>query len=323
MSDSKVILVTGATGQIGSELVPVLRKRYGKDNVIAAGHSKKPPRDLESAGPFELLDTSRFEDFESAVVRSKVETIYHLAGVLSATGEKDPSLAWKINMDSLRNVLEIARLRKISRIFWPSSIAVFGTGIPRTMTPQTTPLIPTTIYGVSKVAGELLCNYYFTKYSLDVRSLRYPGIISSETLPGGGTTDYAVEIYYKAILEKKYKCFVRKDTVLPMMYMPDCIKGTLDLMDSDLSKITIRTSYNLAGVSFSAEELANEIKKHIPEFSCYYEPDFRQRIADSWPMSIDDSQARNDWGWKPSYDLSSMTEDMIERLSIRLANGNR
>jgi nucleoside-diphosphate-sugar epimerase len=323
MSDSNMILVTGATGQIGSELIPVLRERQGKDKVLAAGHSKKPPVDLESSGPFEFLDTSRIEDLESLVVNYNVDTIYHLAGLLSATGEKDPSLAWKVNIDSLRNVLEVARSRKISRIFWPSSIAVFGKGIPRTMTPQSTSLVPSTIYGVTKVAGELLCNYYFGKYSLDVRSLRYPGIISSVTPPGGGTTDYAVEIFYKAIQEKRYRSFVRKDTVLPMMYMPDCIKGTLDLMDADSSKITIRTSYNHAGLSFSAEELANEIRKYIPEFVCDYEPDFRQQIADSWPMSIDDSPARLDWGWEPSFDLVSMTKDMIDKLSKRLVKGNR
>ena len=224
-------------------------------------------------------------------------------------------------MGSLYNVLEIAREQGIARVFWPSSIAVFGPTAPRLKTPQETVLIPTTMYGVTKVAGELLCNYYFTKFNVDVRGLRYPGIISSETPPGGGTTDYAVEIFYEAIKKKRYTCFLREDTVLPMMYMPDCLKSTIDLMEADPSRIQRHDSYNLAGMSFSPGELVAEIKKHIPEFKCDYKPDFRQKIADSWPMSIDDSAARKDWSWKPSYDLTTMTKEMIDKLSERFSEG--
>jgi nucleoside-diphosphate-sugar epimerase len=230
-------------------------------------------------------------------------------------GEENPQFAWHVNMDGLYNVLEVARECGVSRIFWPSSIAVFGLGAPRVNTPQDAVLTPGTMYGVTKVAGELLCNYYFGRFGLDVRSVRYPGIISSETPPGGGTTDYAVEIFYEAVKKKRYTCFVREDTVLPMMYMPDCIKAAIDLMEADSSKVKHRTSYNVAAISFSAGELTAEIKKYIPEFKCEYKPDFRQRIADSWPMSIDDSIARMEWGWKPTYDLASMTKDMIEKLT--------
>jgi nucleoside-diphosphate-sugar epimerase len=244
-----------------------------------------------------------------------------LAAVLSATGEENPQAAWALNIGSLYNVLEVARKLKLLRVFWPSSIAVFGPSTPRINTPQETVLIPRTIYGVSKVAGELLCHYYFIKYGVDVRSVRYPGIISSEVLPGGGTTDYAVAIFYEAIQNKRYTCFVREDTVLPMMYMPDCLKATINLMEADPSRIKRHDSYNLAGISFSAGELAAEIKKYIPEFRCEYKPDFRQKIADSWPMSIDDGVARKDWGWKPTYDLTAMTKDMITKLSKRFAEG--
>jgi nucleoside-diphosphate-sugar epimerase len=224
-------------------------------------------------------------------------------------------------MDGLYNVLEIAREHQMSRVFWPSSIAAFGPNAPRVDTPQDTSLIPTTMYGVTKVSGELLCNYYFTRFGLDVRSVRYPGIISSETLPGGGTTDYAVEIFYEAIRKKHFTCFVKKKTVLPMMYMPDCIKATVDLMEAEPTRIKVRTSYNVNGMSFSAGELVAEIKKHIPQFECDYKPDFRQKIADSWPMSLDDSAARNEWGWSPRYDLASMTKDMIEKLTKRFREG--
>ncbi len=310
----KKILVTGATGQIGSELTIELRKRYGKDNVIAAGHRRKPSEKLLESGPFEYVDTGDKENIEKVVKKYDIDTIYHLAAVLSAVGEENPQLAWHTNMDGLYNVLETAREHNMTRVFWPSSIAVFGPEAPRVNTPQDTVLIPKTMYGVTKVAGELLCNYYFIRFGLDVRSVRYPGIISSETPPGGGTTDYAVEIFYEAIKKKRYTCFVREDTVLPMMYMPDCIKATIDVMEADISKIKHRTSYNVTAMSFSAGELAAEIKEYIPEFACEYKPDFRQKIADSWPMSIDDSVARREWGWKPTYDLASMTRDMIEKL---------
>lgn len=316
---ARKILVTGATGQIGSELTMELRKRYGKDNVIAAGHKRAPSDKLLHSGPFEYLDVTDKESIEKLVRNHGVDTIYHLAAILSATGEENPQLAWHVNMQSLHNVLEIGREHKLARIFWPSSIAVFGSGAPRVNTPQDTILIPGTMYGVTKVAGELLCNYYFFKFGLDVRSIRYPGIISNETFPTGGTTDYAVEIFYEAIKNKRYTCFVKEDTVLPMMYMPDCIKASIDLIESEPNKIHHHTSYNLAAISFSAGELAAEIKKYILEFRCEYKPDFRQKIADSWPMSIDDSVARREWGWSPTYNLASMTEDMIEKLSKKLA----
>ena len=319
--NTKRILVTGSTGQIGSELTLELRKRYGGDNVIAAGHKRQPSETLLTSGPFEYVDLSNEESIEKAIRKYDVGTIYHLAAVLSATGEENPQAAWVINMGSLYNILEVARKLKLARIFWPSSIAAFGPSAPRTNTPQETILIPKTMYGVSKVAGELLCNYYFIRFGLDVRGVRYPGIISSEVLPGGGTTDYAVAIFYDAIRSKRYTCFVREDTVLPMMYMPDCIKATIDLMEADPSKVKRHDSYNVAGMSFSAGELAAEIRKYVPDFRCDYKPDFRQKIADSWPMSIDDSVARNEWGWKPKYDLAAMTKDMIERLSKRFNEG--
>ncbi|MEM3700302.1 MAG: L-threonine 3-dehydrogenase [Candidatus Bathyarchaeia archaeon] len=317
----KRILVTGATGQIGSELTIELRKKYGGENVIAAGHKRKPSQKLLESGPFEYVDTTSKESIEKVVKEYDIDTIYHLAAVLSATGEENPQLAWNVNINGLYNVLEIAREQNLVRVFWPSSIAVFGPEAPRINTPQDTILIPRTIYGVTKVAGELLCNYYFTRFGLDVRSVRYPGIISCETPPGGGTTDYAVEIFYEAIKNKRYTCFVREDTVLPMMYMPDCINAALKLMDADSSRIRHRTSYNVTAMSFSAGELAAEIRKYIPDFKCEYKPDFRQKIADSWPMSIDDSVARREWGWNPKYDLTSMVRDMIEKLKKRFAEG--
>jgi nucleoside-diphosphate-sugar epimerase len=313
--NAKRILVTGATGQIGSELTMELRKRYDGKNVVATGHKRKPGEKLLKSGPFEYVDTVDKENIEKVVSKYDVDTIYHLAAVLSAVGEENPQFAWHVNMDGLYNVLEVARECGIARVFWPSSIAVFGLGAPRVNTLQDTVLTPGTMYGVTKVAGELLCNYYFSRFGLDVRSVRYPGIISSETPPGGGTTDYAVEIFYEAIKKKQYTCFVREDTVLPMMYMPDCIKATIDLMEADSSRVKHRTSYNVAAISFSAGELTAEIKKYIPEFKCEYKPDFRQKIADSWPMSIDDSIARVEWGWKPTYNLASMTKDMIEKLT--------
>jgi len=315
----KRILVTGATGQIGSELTIELRKKYGRDNVVAAGHRRKPSEKISESGPFEYVDTTDRESVQKVVEKYDLDTIYHLAAILSAVGEENPQLAWHVNMDSLYNVLEVAREYNIVRVFWPSSIAVFGPEAPRVNTPQDTVLIPRTMYGVTKVAGELLCNYYFIRFGLDVRSVRYPGIISSETLPGGGTTDYAVDIFYEAIKNKRYTCFVRKNTVLPMMYMPDCINAAIELMEADASQIKHRTSYNVTAMSFSAGELETEIKKYIPKFECEYKPDFRQKIADSWPMSIDDSVARKEWGWNPAYDLASMTKDMIEKLTKKFA----
>jgi len=317
----KRILVTGACGQIGSELTMALRQRYGYDKVVAAGHRTQPGEVLRNSGPFEFIDVTKRETIEEVVRKYDIDTIYHMAAILSAIGEEKPHLAWEVNMNGLRNVLEVAREHQMVRVFCPSSIAVFGPRTPRDNTPQETILCPTTIYGITKVAGELLCNYYFHRFGLDVRGVRYPGIISSETLPGGGTTDYAVEIFYAAVRHKRYTCFVREDTVLPMMYMPDCLKAAIELMEADLSRLEHHADFNVAAMSFSAGELAAEIRKHIPEFVCEYKPDFRQAIADSWPRSIDDSAARQEWGWEPSYDLAAMTEDMLEKLSRRYAEG--
>jgi len=312
------ILVTGSVGQIGSELTMALRDRYGGGNVVAAGHKTEPGPELRDSGPFVYIYATRPGTIEEVVDEYEIDTIYHLAAILSATGEENPQLAWRVNINGLYNVLEIAREREMSRVFWPSSIAAFGPDTPQDGTPQETILRPTTMYGVTKVAGELLCNYYVERYGLDVRGVRYPGIISSETLPGGGTTDYAVEIFYEALKHQGYTCFLEKDTVLPMMYMPDCIRATLMLMDAPFDQLEHHADFNLAGLSFSPAELAAEIKKHIPDFEITYEPDYRQEIADSWPRTIDDSAARREWGWEQQYDLSAMVKDMLEKLSKRL-----
>jgi nucleoside-diphosphate-sugar epimerase len=248
------------------------------------------------------------------VIRQGITQIYLLAAILSATGEKNPHLAWSLNMQSLLNVLDIAKEENLHKIYWPSSIAVFGPTSPKQNCPQQTIIEPTTVYGISKYAGEFWCNYYNQRYGIDVRSLRYPGLISYKSAPGGGTTDYAVEIFHEALDEKRYECFLREDTYLPMMYMPDAIRATIELMEADASKISVRTSYNISGMSFSPKEIAGEIKKHIPEFTISYKPDYRQPIADSWPQSIDDTVARKDWGWKEDFDLASMTKDMLENL---------
>lgn len=311
------VLVTGATGQIGSELTTELRKRYGSNNVIAAGHRREPGKHLLESGAFEYVDVADKDGISGIVRKYDIDTIYHLAAILSAVGEKNPQLAWNVNIGGLYNVLEVARENGISKIFWPSSIAVFGPEAPRVNTPQETILIPRTMYGVTKVSGELLCNYYFSKFDIDVRSVRYPGIISSEMPPGGGTTDYATEIFYEAIGKKRYTCFLREDTVLPMMYMPDCVYGAMKLMEADLSRLKRRVAYNIGAMSFSVGELAVAIKKNIPEFECDYKPDFRQEIADSWPMSIDDKVAREEWNWRPAYDLNKMVKDMLEKLTRR------
>ena len=315
------ILVTGAVGQIGSELTTALRKRYGAENIVAAGHHTNPSAALREGGPFERLDVKDKEQIEGVVDRYNIDTIFHMAAILSAVGEDKPQLAWQVNMGGLYNILEVAREQHIDRIFSPSSIAAFGPETPPDPAPQAPPLRPTTMYGVTKVAGELLGDYYVRRFGLDVRGLRYPGIISSETLPGGGTTDYAVEIFYEALKKKHYTCFVRADTVLPMMYMPDCIKATIDVMEADFTRLVHHCDFNLASMSFSAGELAREIGKHISEFTCEYKPDKRQAIADSWPRTIDDTAARKEWGWEPSYNLTKMTADMIEKLSTRLASG--
>ncbi len=315
MTMSEKILVTGPFGQIGSELVPELQERYGKENVIALGH-RHIPDDYE--GELETGDVTDEEFMSDLFDKYEFTQIYHLASLLSAIGEKKPDLAWRVNMDGLKIVLDLS-VEHDAKVFWASSIAVFGPTTPLDDTPQHTILEPITMYGVSKVSGELLCQYYHEKYGLDVRSLRYPGLISWKEEPGGGTTDYAVEIFYDAIEKGEYTCFVSEDTELPMMYMEDAIKGTLQLMDAPEDDIEIRTSYNHSALSFTAKDLENEIKKHIPELEVDYEPDERQRTADSWPNSVDDSKAREDWGWDHDYDLEKMTEVMLENLRKKLS----
>jgi nucleoside-diphosphate-sugar epimerase len=321
MDNIKRILVTGAVGQIGSELTLALRGRYGADNVVAAGHHTQPSAALLNSGPYETLDVCQGDQIAAVIKKHNIDTIVHLAALLSAIGEKNPQLCWSVNVGGLYNVLELARDLKLNQVFCPSSIAVFGPETPRDRTPQETVMLPKTMYGVSKVSGELLCDYYHRRFGVDARGVRYPGIISSETLPGGGTTDYAVAIYYDAIKYGKYTCFLREDTVLPMMYMPDCLKGTMDLMEADGSRLKHRADFNMAAMSFSAGELAAEIGKHIPGFTVGYQPDFRQAIADSWPRSLDDSAARAEWDWRPSYDISSMTVDMLQKLGQRHQEG--
>jgi len=307
------ILVIGACGQIGVELTLELRKIYGGANVIASDLRAENEL-LKGTGPYVSLDVMNKEMLHVQVIRQNITQIYLLAAILSATGEKNPNLAWNLNMTSLLNVLEIAKDENVRKVYWPSSIAVFGPTSPKINCPQQTVIEPTTVYGISKFAGEFWCNYFNQRFDIDVRSLRYPGLISYKSEPGGGTTDYAVEIFHDAIEENHYDCFLKEDTYLPMMYMPDAIRATIEVMEAPAEKISIRTSYNISGVSFSPKEIAAEIKKHLPDFSISYDPDYRQRIAKSWPQSIDDSVARNDWGWKPKYDLASLTLDMIENL---------
>ncbi|MBM3322746.1 NAD-dependent epimerase/dehydratase family protein [candidate division WOR-3 bacterium] len=313
----KRLLVTGAVGQIGSELTLALRQRYGADNVVATGRKTAPSPELKDSGPFYFIDVAQRESLEEVVSRHNIDTIVHMAAILSAVGEKDPMRCWDVNINGTLVVLECARAHEMARVIIPSSIAAFGPETPRANTPNDTILKPRTMYGVTKVAGELLGDYYFRKYGLDVRGLRYPGIVSHMTLPGGGTTDFAVAIYFEAVKNRSYKCFVREDTRLPMMYMPDCIKATIDLAEADLSRLEHHCDFNVGAMSFSAGELAASIRKHIPDFVCTYEPDFRQAIADSWPQSLDDTAARQEWGWKPSYDLDAMTKDMLDVLNRR------
>ena len=308
------ILVIGASGQIGVELTLALRKIYGEANVIASDLREQNPL-LQGTGPYVSLDVMNKEMLHVQVIRQGVTQIYLLAAILSATGEKNPGLAWHLNMQGLLNVLDIAREEKLNKVYWPSSIAVFGPTSPKKDCPQKTIIEPTTVYGISKYAGEFWCNYYFNKFGVDVRSLRYPGLISYKSAPGGGTTDYAIEIFHEALEEKHYNCFLEKDTYLPMMYMPDAIRATIELMEAPAENIRERTSYNVSAISFSPEEIAAAIKKEIPEFSISYAPDYRQAIANSWPQSIDDSVARTDWGWKHEYDLAAITKDMLENLS--------
>jgi len=311
------ILVIGASGQIGVELTLALRKIYGNANVVASDLREENDL-LKGTGPYVSIDVMNKEMLHVQVIRQSITQIYLLAAILSATGEKNPNLAWNLNMQGLLNVLDIAREEKIYKVYWPSSIAVFGPTSPRQNCPQQTIIEPTTVYGISKYAGEFWCNYYHQRFGVDVRSIRYPGLISYKSAPGGGTTDYAVEIFHEALEEEKYTSFLQEDTYLPMMYMPDAIRGTIELMEAPASKISIRHSYNLSAMSFSPKEIGAEIKKHMPEFTLDYKPDYRQAIADSWPQSIDDSVATRDWGWKPEYSLERMTKDMLENLKIEL-----
>ncbi|MDR2010581.1 MAG: NAD-dependent epimerase/dehydratase family protein [Bacteroidales bacterium] len=320
MNDLKKILIIGSAGQIGSELVLKLRSLYGNDNIIASDLKDTPTESIAN-GPYEKVDINDSKRIVEVVKKYNIDSIINFAAILSANGEKNPMLAWNVNINGYMNILEIARELNLKRILTPSSIAAFGPSTPRENTPQETVLKPTTIYGITKVTGELLGDYYVKKYGLDVRGLRYPGIISHETLPGGGTTDFAVAIYFDAIKYKKYTCFVSEPTRLPMMYMPDCLKATVDLLQADKDKLIHHSDFNVGAMSFSAGELAQSIKKYIPDFEIIYKPDFRQAIADSWPMSIDDSAARNEWGWKPEYDLDAMTKDMLSAISEKHEKG--
>lgn len=314
----KKILVTGAAGQIGSELTLTLRKRYGTENVIASDYSRKYQGELLKSGPFEFADARSYDEMKAICDKYAIGTIYHLAALLSATGEANPQLAWDININGLLTVLEISRQKKCS-VFTPSSIGAFGPSTPKEGTPQDTVQRPTSMYGITKVSGELLCDYYFLKYNTDTRGLRYPGIISYVAPPGGGTTDYAVDIYYKALEEKKYTCFLKSDTKLDMMYMPDAINAAINLMEADPANLVHRNAFNVTAMNFTPEKLSEAIKKFIPDFKINYSVDpVRQGIADSWPDYMDDSAARAEWGWSPQYDLAGMTEDMLKNLSIKL-----
>ncbi|HZW71091.1 MAG TPA: NAD-dependent epimerase/dehydratase family protein [Hanamia sp.] len=312
------ILVIGACGQIGVELTVELRKIYGGHNVIAS--DLRAENDLlKGTGPYVSLDVMNKEMLHVQVIRQNITQIYLLAAILSATGEKNPNLAWSLNMTSLLNVLEIAKDENVHKVYWPSSIAVFGPTSPKINCPQQTIIEPITVYGISKFAGEFWCNYFNQRFDIDVRSLRYPGLISYKSEPGGGTTDYAVEIFHAAVEENHFDCFLKEDTYLPMMYMPDAIRATIELMEAPVEKISVRTSYNISGVSFSPKEIADEIKNHLPDFTISYHPDYRQAIAQSWPQSIDDSVARKDWGWKPKYDLPALTAEMLK--NVKKENG--
>jgi nucleoside-diphosphate-sugar epimerase len=311
---SSKILIIGACGQIGTELTTKLREIHGVDNVIASDINTRN-LNLVNSGPFEIIDAKNFNAIKDCCEHNNIDTIYLMAALLSATGEKYPMEAWDLNMNSLFHVLNLAKTGVVKKIYWPSSIAVFGPTTPRENTPQHTICEPTTVYGITKQVGERWCEYYFKKYNVDVRSLRYPGIISHKAMPGGGTTDYAVEIYHEAIKTGNYECFLSEDTSLPMMFMDDAIKATINLMEAPAENLSIRSSYNLSAISFTPKAIFESIKQHIPDFSIAYKPDFRQAIADSWPSSIDDSIARKDWNWKHQFDLDKMTEVMLKELN--------
>lgn len=311
------VLVIGAGGQIGTELTEALREKLGSENVVATDIREIPS--LAGQGPFELLDVMDKAALFDLVERHGITQIYNLAALLSATGEKKPELAWKLNMEGLLNSLDSARDQGLDRVFWPSSIAAFGPNTPSDNTPQTTVMDPNTVYGISKLAGERWCEYYHKRYNVDVRSIRYPGLIGYKSLPGGGTTDYAVDIFHQALQQGRFTCFLKADTALPMMFMPDAIRATIGIMEAEPSSISVRSSYNMGGISFTPAEIAAEIQMHLPNFEIDYAPDFRQPIADSWPSSIDDSQALADWGWKHEYDLKRMTAEMLKQIGKRYA----
>lgn len=313
----KTTLILGACGQIGTELTLTLRAKYGNDAIVATDIKEPALAELKD-GPFEILDASNAEGLHAICKKYNVGTVYHLVAMLSATGEKFPMKAWDLNMQSLLHALELAKEKVIDKIFWPSSIAVFGPTTPKRNTPQQTIMEPSTVYGISKLAGERWCEYYHNKHGVDVRSIRYPGLISWKSQPGGGTTDYAVEIYYKALEEGKYTSFLSEHRALPMMYMEDAIRATIELTEAPTDQVKIRSSYNLAGISFDPATIGASIKKVMPEFELDFAPDFREEIAASWPESIDDSAAQADWNWKPSYDLDSMTEAMLSNLKTKL-----
>ncbi|MCL4160423.1 UNVERIFIED_CONTAM: hypothetical protein GTU68_034077, partial [Idotea baltica] len=309
----KYILIIGACGQIGTELTFALRGKYGNNNVIASDIREGNAAIMES-GPFEILDATDYDALEEVIAYYEINEVYLMAAMLSATAEKFPMRAWNLNMNSLFNVLNLGKEKKIDKIFWPSSIAVFGPNTPKDNTAQNTIMEPSTVYGISKQSGERWCEYYCNKFGVDVRSIRYPGLISWKTMPGGGTTDYAVEIYHKALSDGEYTCFLKADTALPMMFMDDAIRATLQIMEAEFEAIKVRSSYNLSGMSFTPKEIAQSIRHHIPKFSIYYEPDFRQAIADSWPSSIDDTEAQTDWNWRAEFDLERTTNEMLRNL---------
>ena len=309
------ILIIGASGQIGIELVLELRNIYGNNNVIA-GDVKTPPYEIMESGPYELLDVLNKKQIAAVIRKQNITQIYLLAALLSATAEQHPDAGWKLNMEGLLNVLDLCKKMNISKLFWPSTIAVFGPTTPKINTPQQTIMEPNTVYGISKLAGERWCEYHYEKNGIDVRSIRYPGIVGHKSSPGGGTTDYAVHIYHEAIKRGRYTCFLKEDTTLPMMYMPDAIKATIQLMEAKSELINVRSSYNVAGMSFSPKDVENSIKKHIADFECSYNPDIRQSYAIGWPQVIDDTIAREDWDWKPSFDLEKMTTDMLQNLGV-------
>lgn len=314
------ILITGACGQLGTELTSALRELHGSSHILATDITEPPSYFPD--GPFEQLDVMDKSDIQQLVKQYDITQIYHLAAVLSAKAEKHIRQAWDLNVGGLLNILELAKGQSLEKVYWPSSIAVFGPDAPSENTPQNAPLNPTTVYGIGKIAGEQWCSYYFQNFGVDVRSLRYPGLIGYKSMPGGGTTDYAVDIFHRALENQKYECFLKADCELPMMYMDDAIRATIELMEADEKSINVRTSYNVAAMSFSPADIAAEIKKFIPEFEVTYEPDYRQEISESWPCSLDDSQARQDWGWKARYDLEKMTGDMIDHLKGKMAAGN-